>query len=348
MLKGLAGLAGVGFFLFVTGLPLLPGILFYAITLLVYYDYRYREHWTGYVCGTNLNGFNKEVFFTFDDGPSAYGKILKKDIDLYEPINDPVVREYIRKGILNYDFNKTATENLLDLLKEHNIKAIFFLWGQSIENNPKSNHIIKRMIREGHVIGNHSYSHYYSTREPFDKVAEDFAKNHELISKLTDSEVKFFRPPYGDWKPNLTKKFLSAPAFRHYGFPLLWTNMFHEWALRSNTDLENLRERVQSFRGECKDGKAKVVLLHDVYIPGVMLTSILIEEARKLGYKIGDANNLAQYITKESRLFHKSPFLYYIRNLLSRLFLKLAFFRCVIKRDFPHQNVPKSKGESIT
>ena len=96
-----------------------------------------------------------------------------------------MAREFIKKESPNYDFNNTATENLLNLLNEHDIKAIFFLWGQSIENNTKSKDIIQRMIQEGHVIGNHSYSHYYSMREPFDKVAEDLAKNHELISKLT-------------------------------------------------------------------------------------------------------------------------------------------------------------------
>lgn len=323
MLKGLAGLAGVGFLLFVTGLPLLPGILFYAIALLVYYDYRYREHWTGYVCGTNLKGFDKQVFFTFDDGPSAYGKILKKDVDLYEPIKDHVVREYIRKEIPNYDFNKTATENLLDLLKEHNIKAIFFLWGQSIRSNPNAKQIIQRMIREGHVIGNHSYSHYYSTKEPFDKVAEDFVKNHKVISELAGSEVKFFRPPYGDWRPNLTKKFLDVPALRHYGFPLLWTNMFHEWALKSNADLENLHDRAKSFREDCKDGKAKVVLLHDIYIPGVLLTQFLINAAGEFGYRTGDANVLARYIENKTRTYHFSPLIYYIMTLKARLQLKL-------------------------
>ncbi|MBE9541968.1 MAG: polysaccharide deacetylase family protein, partial [Proteobacteria bacterium] len=274
-------------------------------------------------CGTNLKGFEKEVFFTFDDGPSAYGKILKKDVDIYEPIKDPIAREFIKKELPNYDFNKTATENLLDLLKEHNIKAIFFLWGQSIRSNPNANHIIQRMIREGHVIGNHSYSHYYSTKEPFDRVAEDFVKNHKVISELAGSEVKFFRPPYGDWRPNLTKKFLDVPALRHYGFPLLWTNMFHEWALKSTADLENLHDRVKSFREDCKDGKVRAILLHDIYIPGVMLASILIGEAQKLGYKIGDANRLAQNVIKKSQLFHKFPFLYYIKKIPSRLWHKL-------------------------
>lgn len=325
LLKGLAGLAGISCFLFVTELPLFPGILFYAIVLLVYYDYRYREHWTGYVCGTNLKGFDNQVFFTFDDGPSAYGKILKKDVDLYEPIKDPIARALIKKELPNYDFNKTATENLLDLLRAHNVKAIFFLWGKSIENNPKSNHIIQRMIREGHVIGNHSYSHYYSTKEPFDRVTEDFVKNHKVISELTSSEVKFFRPPYGDWKPDLTKKFLSVSGLSHYGFPLLWSHMFREWALKSYTDISALSHRIRPLKKDCQDNRPKVLLLHDVYIAAIVLCKILMNELPKLCYEIGDANDLAKHISKETELFRRHPFLYYLKNLLPRLSLKLRF-----------------------
>jgi len=63
-----------------------------ALTLALYYDYRYRRHWTGHTFGYPLRGFEDKLFFTFDDGPACFGKVLKGENDT-QPISDPVVRD---------------------------------------------------------------------------------------------------------------------------------------------------------------------------------------------------------------------------------------------------------------
>ena len=70
------------------------------------------------------NDAKKIAFLTFDDGPST-----------------------------------TVTPKILDVLKEYNVKATFFLIGKNIEQNKKSKELVKREFNEGHAIGNHTYSH---------------------------------------------------------------------------------------------------------------------------------------------------------------------------------------------
>jgi len=97
--------------------------------------------------------FKKEVWLTFDDGP-----------------------------------DETITVFLLDLLKSLKIKATFFLVGQQIQKFPE---IVKRITKEGHVIGNHTFTHRNGWFTSNKKYYLDINKAQELM------HTQIFRPPYG-------------------------------------------------------------------------------------------------------------------------------------------------------
>lgn len=113
---------------------------------------------------------NKKIaYLTFDDGPSEH-----------------------------------STEKVLDILKANDIKATFFTLGSSIERNPKSKEILKRMAKEGHAIGSHGYSHEYSILYPNRTVdvqafLNDFERNDKLLKdKLgKDFSTRLIRLPGG-------------------------------------------------------------------------------------------------------------------------------------------------------
>lgn len=116
----------------------------------------------------------KVAYLTFDDGPSEH-----------------------------------ATEKILDILKENNIKATFFTLGSSIENNSKSEEILKRIAKEGHAIGSHGYSHNYSILYPngivdLKAVINDFKKNDDILKNILgkDFSTRLIRLPGGhsSWK----------------------------------------------------------------------------------------------------------------------------------------------------
>ena len=109
----------------------------------------------------------KKIALTFDDGPSNY------------------------------------TLEVLELLKKYNAKATFFCIGKNIESHPE---ILQKVIAEGHLVGNHSYSHskffdFYNE----DKITEELQKTDQLLEKFTPKKINFFRPPYGVSTPSIRR-----------------------------------------------------------------------------------------------------------------------------------------------
>jgi peptidoglycan-N-acetylglucosamine deacetylase len=103
--------------------------------------------------------------------------------------------------ILSFDDGPSSdvTPLVLDVLKDFQCKAIFFCIGNKIKGNE---HILQRMVAEGHIIANHSYSHspwfdFYSSR----KVHDEIKKTNEEIFRATGLHSKLFRPPYGVTNP---------------------------------------------------------------------------------------------------------------------------------------------------
>ena len=86
------------------------------------------------------------------------------------------------------------TNKLLDLFKEKGIKATFFVTGTNIEKHKK---IIKRVIAEGHELGNHSYSHKNLIFKKTSMIREEIQKTDSLLRELGVKGEIHFRPPFG-------------------------------------------------------------------------------------------------------------------------------------------------------
>ena len=87
-----------------------------------------------------------------------------------------------------------TTPRLLDILKQRNIKATFFMIGQNAERNPE---IVKRILADGHEIGNHSWTHPQLAKLPDDRVTEEITKTQNAIKNASGYTPKLLRPPYG-------------------------------------------------------------------------------------------------------------------------------------------------------
>jgi peptidoglycan/xylan/chitin deacetylase (PgdA/CDA1 family) len=155
-------------------------------------------------------------------------------------------------------------------------------------------------------------------------MTEDFARSAAVIEAASGSRVDLFRPPYGDWEPALTRQFLAHAPLAHYAFPIFWTNMFREWALKSVLDLDALDARIDELRLSCHDGGGKILLLHDVYLPAVLLTAKILNALPALHYTVGDPVALAQAARRETDFYNRTPFAYYLNNLGRRARLKLG------------------------
>ncbi|MEZ4962270.1 MAG: polysaccharide deacetylase family protein [Saprospiraceae bacterium] len=163
------------------------------------------------------------------------------------------------------------TPKVLGILEAHDVKAAFFCIGHRIQGNEA---LLKKMVAEGHLVGNHSFSHHFW----FDlfskkKMVEDLLQASEAIEKATGLRPAFFRPPYGVINPNL-KSAIESCGFHTIG-----------WSIRSLDtvvgDKEKLMQRVMD---QLKPGA--IVLFHD---HGKMTLEILpefIRAARAKGLRI--------------------------------------------------------------
>ena len=143
---------------------------------------------------------------TVRESSSPEGGGETAEIDLREGLEGEAGEERAEREVpvaaLTFDDGPHAvwTPILLDGLKERGVKATFFLMGQNIPGNEE---IVERMVREGHLVGNHSYRHEPLTQAGLEQVCDSFARTGEMIWEITGIRPEYARPPYGDWNEEL-------------------------------------------------------------------------------------------------------------------------------------------------
>jgi peptidoglycan/xylan/chitin deacetylase (PgdA/CDA1 family) len=90
------------------------------------------------------------------------------------------------------------TPRLLEMLKQRNIKATFFLIGQNVASNPD---LVRRILAEGHEIGNHSWTHPQLSKLSDDRVTAEITKTQDAIKDASGFTPTLLRPPYGAITP---------------------------------------------------------------------------------------------------------------------------------------------------
>lgn len=104
--------------------------------------------------------------------------------------------------------DKTYTPQILDILKKNEVYATFFLVGEKIE---KQTDIVKRIVKEGHEIGCHTYKHQKRFPVlPIKKKIAELKKTNKIIEKYTQNKVLYIRPPFGITNPSIKKAIHEA------------------------------------------------------------------------------------------------------------------------------------------
>lgn len=163
--------------------------------------------------------------------------------------------------------HQVYTPMLLDGLKERGVKATFFLIGENIEIGENAE-IVKREHEEGHLIGNHTYSHVEITRLENEAAYQEIQKTNEIIENIIGEKVEFMRPPFGAWQKELEKKI--------HVLPVMWTVDPLDWAT------ENVDEIVNKVVTEVKEND--MILLHDCYASSVKAALRIVDLLQAEGY----------------------------------------------------------------
>jgi len=173
----------------------------------------------------------------------------------------------IHKIALTFDDgpHPSYTEKLLDGLKERGVVVTFFVTGEHAVLHPD---IIKRMHEEGHLVGNHTYSHMQLQNNNREEFKEELIATSEVIEELIQEEVVYVRPPYGTWDKSFEKELNMIPV--------LWDVDPLDWCTEDVTGM------VKKIVKETEEND--IILMHDYFETSVEAALMAVDMLLEQGY----------------------------------------------------------------
>ncbi|WP_395096754.1 polysaccharide deacetylase family protein [Bacillus amyloliquefaciens] len=222
-------------------------------------------------------------------------KQMKKDGEfhedglVYEQVKpkvhlDSLAPEPIYKGnpdkpmvafLINVAWGNEYVEQMLPILKQHQVKATFFLEGKWLKNNQE---LGKKIAADGHEIGNHSYNHPDMSKLTLGSISEQLDKTNAQISETLGMKPKWFAPPSGSFR----KAVVDLAAEKGMG-TIMWTVDTIDWQKPSPAVLQT---RVLS-----KIHNGAMILMHPTD-PTAKSLDTLIAKIKEKGYALGSVSDL--------------------------------------------------------
>ena len=215
------------------------------------------------------------------EGSAPVGTAGMEQLRQYDAAYLGDTREKVLYLTFDAGYENGCTEQVLDTLKKHQVRAAFFLVGNYIERNAD---LVRRMVEEGHIVGNHTMHHYdmsrLSGKETFSKELTDL---EDLFRQTTGKELpKFYRPPQGVYSQENLK------MAKELGYKtVFWSLAYVDWL----NDKQPTRE--EAFRKLLpRTHNGAVVLLHSTSKTNAEILDDLLTQWEILGYRFGTLEEL--------------------------------------------------------
>ena len=177
----------------------------------------------------------------------------------------------------------TLTPRLLDILKERQIHATFFLVGKNIQDHPE---IVQRQIAEGHEIGNHSWDHPALNTLSESELHHQLSNTSDLIKQITGQAPTIMRPPYG-----ATTSHLNSIIDNSYGMKvILWSVDPKDWK-EPGADLISTRI-LQGWEQSAGVKPGAIILSHDIHEGTIEAMPSVLDALLAQGYKFVSVSEL--------------------------------------------------------
>ncbi len=188
-----------------------------------------------------------------------------------------------QKIYLTFDcgYENGNTEAILDALKKHNVPATFFVVGHYLESAPD---LVKRMVAEGHTVGNHTYHHpdmsKISDAESFRKEMDEV---RSLYQEVTGEEMKmYYRPPQGKYS------IANLQMAKELGYStFFWSLAYVDWNVDSQPSHEEAFDKLTK-----RVHPGAVVLLHNTSKTNGEILDELLTKWEDMGYSFGTLEEL--------------------------------------------------------
>lgn len=208
------------------------------------------------------------------DSENRPGDALSFD-DRYRKYNAYATTPDRDKIIITFDqgYENGYTADILDTLKEKNVKAVFFLTGDYAK---KETALVERMIEEGHVIGNHGMTHASLPKLSREEAEAEIMDLHDFVLDEYGYEMQYFRFPCGEYSED------SLETVSELGYKtLFWSYAYVDWQTDSQPEpsaaLEGLRKSAHG---------GEILLLHSVSKTNAEILGEAIDSFRSAGYEV--------------------------------------------------------------
>lgn len=178
-------------------------------------------------------------------------------------------------------YENGCTDKILDVLKQQEVPAAFFLVGNYLEKNGD---LVRRMVQEGHIVGNHTM-HHPDMSKISDQVAfqKELKELETLFSEITGTEMpKFYRPPQGNYSEE------NLEMAKQLGYKtVFWSLAYVDW----NNDAQPTAEYAFS-KLLPRTHNGAVVLLHSTSQTNAQILGELLTKWKEMGYRFGTLEEL--------------------------------------------------------
>jgi len=215
------------------------------------------------------------------EGEKPTGNVSAEELKTYHAAYmDPTDEKVI---YLTFDagYENGNTPAILEALKKHNAKGTFFVVGNFLETSPE---LVKRMVEEGHIVGNHTYHHpdmsKISDKQSFEKELKDL---ENLYTQVTGQTMKkYYRPPQGKYSENNLK---MAQEMGYKTF--FWSLAYVDWYQDKQPSKE---EAFKKLLGRIHPGA--IVLLHSTSDTNGAILDELLTKWEEMGYHFATLDDI--------------------------------------------------------
>lgn len=200
------------------------------------------------------------------------GSINKKILDKYNGIS--MGNSESKKVYLTFDEGYEAgyTEKILEVLKQNDIKACFFITAHYVNSQPE---LVQKMIDDGHIIGNHTVNHKSMPSLSLEQIKTEVMNLHTTIYEKFNYEMKYIRPPKGEYSEK------SVSYCNNLGYTtVMWSFAYDDWD-------ESKQGREDYAKKKILDNihNGAVILLHGNSKDNTNILDYCIKEIKNMGYE---------------------------------------------------------------
>ena len=164
------------------------------------------------------------------------------------------------------------TSKILETLKENQVTAAFFITAHYVNTQED---LVKRMIEEGHIVGNHTVNHKSMPDLSEEEIKKEIMDLHNSIYKKFQYEMKYMRPPKGEFSER-TLDIINSLGYK----TVMWSFAYEDWNENKQPDEGQAKEKILN---NLHNGE--IMLLHGNSITNTNILDTIIKEAKNMGYE---------------------------------------------------------------